>query len=41
MPFIRNFPIEIGIFNNCQPLISETDIFHCIKKGSLKFLLTV
>ncbi|CAI2188899.1 5215_t:CDS:2, partial [Funneliformis geosporum] len=30
--FTRNFPIEMRMFNNDQPLISETDVFHCIKK---------
>ncbi len=39
MLFIRNFLIEMGIFNNYQPLISGTDIFYYIKKGSLKILI--
>ncbi|CAG8748131.1 19764_t:CDS:2, partial [Gigaspora margarita] len=32
-PFTRHFPIKMGILNNCQPLISGTDVFYCIKKA--------
>ncbi|CAG8772142.1 15072_t:CDS:2 [Gigaspora rosea] len=28
----------MGILNNCQPLISGTDVFHCIKKEHLWYL---
>ncbi|CAB4409103.1 unnamed protein product [Rhizophagus irregularis] len=31
--FSKKFPIGISIFYNGQPLISGTDVFHCVKKG--------